>query len=855
MAFTLNRTRDRITAAHLYGEPASTGAGTVTEIDPGADITLVPNPIVGTGTVGVTAGTFVRADGTQPLTADWDAGLFSISAKNSMPMFNMMEYGANPNGVFDNSAVMTAIHADLPANGGIIVVPNGTSYIASTITFTKPAWFIGTTPDSSRLSFRDNGDGFIFSHAGGQAIKFTDVALLVNAGGGGTAGALVHCSAAANFPFLAERCYFGNFFEGIRLESNWFSSLSNCRFAGAHAAVGGSSVVIDNLVAMDQGGLHVEGCTFAGNSSYSVRQRAGGGTTLVDNFFIHGAGHVASVLLDIPAAKTTGDLIISSNNFEGEAATTSILLAADGTFTNILIEGNEFATFPSVTAIQVVPTATGVLQYGVISGNTMWHGDYAVEFGPGQVAGADTWRVDGNIFSSQVVAGIKLPAVAARVARLTIGQNQFVSTGANSYLSGSFDTTSGFDSVYVGTGASVAGSTPWTAPITVNENTAAPPAPLAGTQFHVVAADSASNRLCLDTFAADGRLNFRRAAGTGALPSAVAIGTDLGGIAAFGYGATGYSAAGRAIISAYAGETWTDAAQGAGYIIKTTPTGGTATAEKARLTPGGNLLVGTTTDTGSKAVVNGSVEIVNGSGGGYKFQDGSIQMTAVGVGGACPSSRLVSTTAPLAGGGDLTADRTLSIAVTPVNDGGAVALQAVTPGIQQTGNTSISGVAIAGTGLQVGIAPSGTPVANVRVDHNTVTDLSIENQNAGATSLTQYDLQSDVANADLELYASGYGGTGARQANAAGLIANTNATGGVSIAAQAFAPIRFYTNGITSGDLRVSIRNPMGTDNGILAIRNILTFVNNAAALAGGLVAGDIYAVTATDPRQLAIVF
>lgn len=34
-----------------------------------------------------------------------------------------------------------------------------------------------------------------------------------------------------------------------------------------------------------------------------------------------------------------------------------------------------------------------------------------------------------------------------------------------------------------------------------------------------------------------------------------------------------------------------------------------------------------------------------------------------------------------------------------------------------------------------------------------------------------------------------------------------------------------------------------------------VTYANNAAAIAGGLAAGDMYAVTGTDPRQLAIVF
>lgn len=38
-------------------------------------------------------------------------------------------------------------------------------------------------------------------------------------------------------------------------------------------------------------------------------------------------------------------------------------------------------------------------------------------------------------------------------------------------------------------------------------------------------------------------------------------------------------------------------------------------------------------------------------------------------------------------------------------------------------------------------------------------------------------------------------------------------------------------------------------------VRQLYTFANNAAALAGSLVAGDLYTVTGSDPRQIAIVF
>lgn len=61
-----------------------------------------------------------------------------------------------------------------------------------------------------------------------------------------------------------------------------------------------------------------------------------------------------------------------------------------------------------------------------------------------------------------------------------------------------------------------------------------------------------------------------------------------------------------------------------------------------------------------------------------------------------PTTRLINTTAPLTGGGDLSADRTHGISITTTDDGGAVAKQASTPGTQQAGHTNISGSSIVG---------------------------------------------------------------------------------------------------------------------------------------------------------------
>jgi len=79
------------------------------------------------------------------------------------------------------------------------------------------------------------------------------------------------------------------------------------------------------------------------------------------------------------------------------------------------------------------------------------------------------------------------------------------------------------------------------------------------------------------------------------------------------------------------------------------------------------------------------------------YDSGSWQAVTGGVGGPfVPTTRLLNTTAPLTGGGDLSADRTLGVSITTTNDGGAIVKQASTPGTQQSGHSNISGTGIFG---------------------------------------------------------------------------------------------------------------------------------------------------------------
>ena len=140
--------------------------------------------------------------------------------------------------------------------------------------------------------------------------------------------------------------------------------------------------------------------------------------------------------------------------------------------------------------------------------------------------------------------------------------------------------------------------------VCINANAAARQTQITGSVLQLTGADSQQSYIDFDTFAAAGSLTFRRADGTGASPSAVQLGEVLGQISARGYGATGYSAASRANMQFLAGQNWTDSAQGAGITFNTTPNGGTSTAEAARFTPSGDLLIGTTTDGNGKLQVS-----------------------------------------------------------------------------------------------------------------------------------------------------------------------------------------------------------------------------------------------------------
>jgi len=142
-------------------------------------------------------------------------------------------------------------------------------------------------------------------------------------------------------------------------------------------------------------------------------------------------------------------------------------------------------------------------------------------------------------------------------------------------------------------------------PLTISANTTGLPAGGAGILEHLVAADGGSGgSVMFDTFAGVPSIQFRRADGTAGSLSAVQLNDSLGGIAAKGYGATGYSSSKRAGISFFATENWSDTAQGAYMTFSTTAATTVSPLERMRIDNLGNVGIGTAAPGGTLAVVS-----------------------------------------------------------------------------------------------------------------------------------------------------------------------------------------------------------------------------------------------------------
>jgi len=175
------------------------------------------------------------------------------------------------------------------------------------------------------------------------------------------------------------------------------------------------------------------------------------------------------------------------------------------------------------------------------------------------------------------------------------------------------------------------------------------------------------------------------------------------------------------------------------------------------------------TRTGAVVSLSGdynSGQVDNSSGVSGASVTDALNTLGAGVAASAPSSRSISTTAPLSGGGDLTADRTLSIAtvsntsngVAPQTNGalGQALLSAAGTGAATWG-TDFGANSLTSTGnLLLGPIPRSSALGLIRVAHNSLVIAGRNSANGGDRTVLSWGVTS---NDGVTLGDAGTGGT------------------------------------------------------------------------------------------------
>ena len=136
--------------------------------------------------------------------------------------------------------------------------------------------------------------------------------------------------------------------------------------------------------------------------------------------------------------------------------------------------------------------------------------------------------------------------------------------------------------------------------------------PLSSVMIDGVNTSGASKLVQMTGYGVGSSIGYRGrfARGTLGTPSAVQNGDTLNTISGRGYGTSQFAAASTGILNVVAGETFTNTSNATYLQFEVTPTGSVTAAEAMRLNSTGNLLIGTTTDSGTqKLQVNGNSNI------------------------------------------------------------------------------------------------------------------------------------------------------------------------------------------------------------------------------------------------------
>jgi hypothetical protein len=365
-----------------------------------------------------------------------------------------------------------------------------------------------------------------------------------------------------------------------------------------------------------------------------------GDTTLTANNFLVGAG-TSPVTFFAPGASGT---VVSSNgfnfintNFAGSAAF-SIFASSAVTNTSSFITSSTFTTFSNSPAFTFTPTITGTYKvycaitleqaagssipvarvFNTSGGATLLYESDGTGFVP--TYGADSiWSIYiQSVYTLTAGTPYQFDIQGKDASGTSAGLYCNASGGCPFYMfaegvglvsGSSFSGTPG-SVIFVGSSGQL---TQDNANFYWNDTTFAlglGTIPSSTTLIDMVNNSGASKPIQVTQYGFNSAFRGRYANGTLASPTAATSGSILAAFSGRGYGTSQFAAASTGVLNVVANETFTNTSNATYLQFSVTPTGSVTVAEAMRLNSTGNLLIGTTTDSGTqKLQVNGNSNV------------------------------------------------------------------------------------------------------------------------------------------------------------------------------------------------------------------------------------------------------
>jgi hypothetical protein len=202
--------------------------------------------------------------------------------------------------------------------------------------------------------------------------------------------------------------------------------------------------------------------------------------------------------------------------------------------------------------------------------------------------------------------------------------------------------------------------------------------PATNVALDIVNSSGTSKAIQTTSYGAGSTIPFRGrfARGTPSLPAAAQSGDNLSVLSGRGYGTSQFATASTGAINIVAGETFTNTSNATYLQFEVTNTGSVTLSEAMRVSPAGNLLIGTTTDSGTqKLQVNGNSNVGTVTGGTWEATDIGVIYGGTGVSTVPTNGELLIGN----GTGYTVANVTAGNGITVTNGAGSITIASTAP--------------------------------------------------------------------------------------------------------------------------------------------------------------------------------